>query len=391
MNLRTFCLLLGLSLSSGAATAQASDPGTLLERANAGDAAAQADLAVIYNDGVIVTQNFARAAEWAALAAEAGHAKAQNLLGRYLHTGLGGNRDQQQAVHWLGLAAETGDPDYLNDLANALENGADGSSDPAAAAKFYEMAAKAGHAEAAISLGVLYQEGRGVEQDHAKAKALYEGPAAEGHARAQNNLGLLYVRGQGAPQDYERAVQLFQASAAQGFSKAMRNLGVMYENGFGVPFDEERAVELYRQAGMREAGPALIYDPRLAPPPSDQAALNDLQVMARAGDPVAQFQVAWLLASDVDAPFENKAAAAGLFQDAAKAGHGPSMINLGLMYFHGVGVPLDFVLGQMWVTLAAAAGQKDATTTSMEFASRMTAEQVGQAQRMAEEHAKESR
>ena len=384
----TVCLLLCLTLFSGAAKAQDTDIDALVSKANSGDASAQSELAQIYRDGQRVTQSFQTSAEWARLAAEGGDAKAQNLLGRYLHSGLGGEKDQDQALHWLGKAAETGDAGYLYDLAHALENGADGTSDAAAAAKYYQKAADAGHNDAATSLGVLYQEGRGVEQDFAKARVLYERPASEGHARAQNNLGLLYVRGQGVPQDYERAAELFQASADQGFSKAIRNLGVMYENGFGVPFDEERAVALYRQAGMRDSGLGLVYDPRLAPPPSDQPSLDELQAMARSGDPVAQFQVAWLLASPEDAPHANSAAAARLFRDAAEAGHGPSMINLGVMYFNGNGVPLDFVLGQMWLTLAASAGQKDATAISAQFSTRMTADQIHEAQRMAEERGK---
>lgn len=380
-----FRLLLCLACLSGAALAQDTSLEALTERANFGDTAARSELAQIYHDGLRVTQSFETSAKWAALAAEAGDAKAQNLLGRYFHSGLGGEKDQQKALHWLEKAAASGDPAFLYDLAHALENGADGTSDATAAAEYYEQAAAGGHEDAAVSLGLLYQEGRGVDQDFGKARSLYEGPAANGHARAQNNLGLLYVRGQGVPQDYERAAQLFQSAAEQGFSKAIRNLGVMYENGFGVPFDEERAVALYRQAGMQDSGFALVYDPRLAPPPSEQTALDDLQAMARAGDPVAQFQVAWLLAGSEDAPYANKAAAARLFQEAADAGHGPSMINLGVMYFHGSGVPLDYVLGRMWLTLAASAGQKDASAISAQFSTRMTPDQIREAQRMAEE------
>ena len=162
----------------------------------------------------------------------------------------------------------------------------------AEAAALYGQAAEAGHTRSAVSLGMLYQNGRGVAQDFARARALYEGPAAAGDARAQNNLGLLYVRGHGVPQDYDRAAQLFAGAAEQGLRTAMTNLGVMYENGFGVPQSDAEAARLYRLGGAGETREAatFVYDPRLAPPPSEPQEIAALRDAARTGDPVAAFQ-----------------------------------------------------------------------------------------------------
>ncbi|WP_204115940.1 tetratricopeptide repeat protein [Shimia biformata] len=360
------------------------DPAALTDRAEAGDVAAMTALAFLYHGGQEVLQDFTAAATWATRAGEAGDPRAQNLLGQYYHTGLGVPRDSDQALRWLGMAAESGDPQFLFDYGAALEQSADRTAE---AATVYARAAEAGHVDAAVSLGVLYQEGRGVETDYARALALYEGAAARGHARALNNLGLLYVRGHGVAQDYQKAASLFAAAAEQGLDQALTNLGVMYENGFGVELDEARAAALYREAKRGAEGPGLRYDPRLMPPPEDPALQQALLRAAEAGDPVAAFQSGWLLTGTPGASTVDLSRAARLFHAAARAGHGPSMINLALLYFDGRGVPQDYVLGQMWLILASAAQMPDALTLSRHFHARMTPGQITEAQERAQERA----
>ena len=356
----------------------------LTTRAQAGDAAAQSQLAFLYHEGTGVAQNYAVAANWATQAAEAGVAEAQNLLGRYYHGGLGVAQNQDQALHWLTAAAQSGNPQFLHDLGQALEHGGDGSSDPAGAAQVYAQAAEAGHLNAVVSLGLLYQEGLGVEQDFDRARSLYEVATANGHARAQNNLGLLYVRGNGVEQDYAKAAELFAAAAQQGLPGAIRNLGVMYENGFGVPLDEAYAAELYRQAGYGEptpeSTPTLQYDDRLRPLPEDPGLQDHLRQSATAGDPVAQFQLSWTLTNTESPDIAALREAANLLKAAAEAGYGPAMRNLGILYFNGQGVPQDYVLGRMWLTLAAQAGQSDAADLIQALGAAMTPEQINEAQ-----------
>lgn len=385
-----------LAALSATASAQVMDPDTLRANAEAGDVEAELALANAYHTGDGVTQNYAEAALWAEKAAKQGNAAAQNLLGRYAFGGLGVEQDRTTALKWLRAAAEQGDAQHLYDLGVALESDSEGRTDPEAAVEAYEAAAALGHADAIVALGSMAQTGRGVPQDYARAKALYEKAAKAGHARAQNNLGLLYVRGNGVPQDYERAVSLFSAAAKQGLKPAMRNLGVMYENAFGVPVDEMRAAELYRASGgasdaqntntqVNSSG-ALIYDARLLPLPDD---LTGLERQAANGDPVAQFQLGWGLLNGNTLPHADAARAARLFTAAAAAGHTPAMVNLGVMYFQGQGVPQDYVLGQMWLTRAASSGLPEAQTALDFYANLPTPDQINQAQQMARSNAKQ--
>lgn len=367
------------------ALAQTGTDGSITElraTADGGLAQAQFTLAQLYDAGAEVPRNYAEAARWYRAAAEQGHIAAQNRLGQYLHAGLGIARDPQAALEWLRRAADAGqDPAHGVDLGRALEDGGGF----AAAAEAYAKAAQAGSFDAAVSLGVLYQEGRGVTQDFARALELY-GPAAEaGHPRAMNNLGLLLVRGDGTEQDYARATALFRAAAEAGLKPAMTNLGVMYENGFGIAQSDALATEWYRRAGRLgqlpgDAGPALLYDPRLVPPVMTPDARAALERGASGGDPVDQFMFAYLiLTAPQSAPSDIRRAAL-LMQSAAEVGHVPAMANLGLLYFRGHGLPQDFLLGYQWLTLASGSGLSGADDIIAAYAHRMTPALITEAQ-----------
>lgn len=378
-------LVSGVLLLTAPAQAQDSALSTLMKQAESGSVHAQITLAERYETGDGLARNFALAAEWYARAARTGDPVAQNRLGRLLHGGLGIDADPEAAIGWLRAAAEQGAPEHLHDLAAALE----ATGRPEAlreAAELYTRASEAGHLEATVGLGVLYQNGTGVPQDFARARALYDRAAGAGHARAQNNLGLLYVRGQGVPQDYARAFALFEAAAQQGLKQALTNLGVMYENGFGVPHDEARAAELYRQGGAGQAAPAprsdaaFLYDPRLAAPGTTSEDLEALALAARNGDPLAEFQYAWLLVSQDRPSAGDWQSAAHFFARAANKGLPAAMANLGQLYRMGRGVPQDYVRAQTWLTLAEAAGLATAAPLVTGLQARMTPDQINAAQ-----------
>lgn len=381
-------LLCPLAVVIAFATAPVLAQGDLLAAAEAGDPAAQLAIAERFENGDGVVQNYARAAQWYDRAAETGNREAANRLGRLYHAGLGVSRDLPRAIALLERAAESGKADHLYDLALVIEAAQTDEAALTRAATLYRRAAEAGHLDAAVSLGVLLQNGKGVAQNFAEAAALYQGAADTGHARALNNLGLLFVRGDGVPQNYERAAKLFKAAADKGLPEALTNLGVLYENGFGVPQSDDLAATYYRQGGQGVADPQqtdhLIYDVRLTPPPTDEAGLKDLEKAARAGDPVAEFQVAYLVLEDDLRDPRRDIRAALMMHRAAEAGHAPAMANLSLLYFRGLGVPQDFVLGQMWLVLAGTSGFDGAAGLSAHWSGKMTADQINDAQARAE-------
>lgn len=352
----TFLAALLSVLTIGQAHAQVT---SVIHAAEAGDAQMQAALGQQYLDGRGVLQDYAAAVKWLTLAAEAGEPSAMNNLGKLYFEGLGVQQDIQAAIVWFEKAAQNGTPDMLYDLATVLESTQDATA-LIRAYDLYTRGAAAGHVPSAVNLGVMYQNGSGIPRNLERAKTLYETGVAANHPRALNNLGLLYVRGDGLAQDYPRAADLFTRAAELGLRPALRNLGVLYENGFGVPRDVARADALYRMAGTGETSrPAPVqisYDPRLVPPDTTPEGIAAIEAAVVANDPVAQFQAGWILATRPDAAFAQWQQASALFHAAALRGHGPAMANLSLMYFQGMGVPQDFMLGKMWLLLAKYAG-----------------------------------
>jgi TPR repeat protein len=77
--------------------------------AEQGNAAAQFNLGLIYDNGRGVALNHAEALKWYRLAAVQGNAGAQRHLGELYYDGLGVTQDTARAYLWLHLAAGAGD------------------------------------------------------------------------------------------------------------------------------------------------------------------------------------------------------------------------------------------------------------------------------------------
>ena len=125
------------ALKDGEAAYERGDYATALRLfrtlADLGDAFAQDDLGVMYDNGQGVQQDYAEALKWYRLAANQGDAGGQANLGLMYATGHGVPQDYAEAVKWLRLAAEQGD------------------------------------AAAQYNLGTMYGNGRGVPQDYVQA------------------------------------------------------------------------------------------------------------------------------------------------------------------------------------------------------------------------------
>jgi len=108
-----------------------------------------------------------------------------------------------------------------------------------------------------------------------------------------------------------------RAAAKAGFSRAQNELGVAYMNGDGVAANLQTAKMWLRRASKFE--------------------------------PDANFNLALLLLHTSSSP--NKLAeAVALFAEAAEAGSRSAMFNLGVAYFKGRGVDVDFDLAEHWFT-----------------------------------------
>jgi TPR repeat protein len=99
-------------LASALAVAAAQTAGidaALMAKANAGDAAAQVQVAQAYENGDQVKQSYAQAAAWYRKAADQGNVQAEIQLASCYRDGRGVDRDMEQAAGWYRKAAEQGD------------------------------------------------------------------------------------------------------------------------------------------------------------------------------------------------------------------------------------------------------------------------------------------
>tara|TARA_R100000541_G_scaffold1150_3_gene5151 strand:+ start:1426 stop:2046 length:621 start_codon:yes stop_codon:yes gene_type:complete len=162
MNRITLILATVLSLAFTQVTAQdynkgleaynAMDYATALKEwkplAEQGNADAQYNLGLMYNEGEGVLQDYAEAVKWYRLSAEQGVAYAQFNLGRIYWNGIGVLQDYAEAVKW------------------------------------YRLSAKQGYVGAHFSLGVMYEFGHGVLQDNVTAHMWYNIASANGGENA---------------------------------------------------------------------------------------------------------------------------------------------------------------------------------------------------------------
>lgn len=163
----------------------------LEQRAQAGQAEAQHDLATLYAAGKIVPQDYGLARTWFARAAEGGIANASYNLGVMNQQGLGGPPDLAQALSWYEKAADQGHPEAMYNLGIAYIQGVGVKADTEKGVDYFRRAARAGVAQAAYNLGVLYESNFIGPIDLKKAAEWYRAAAKQGHKEAQDALARL--------------------------------------------------------------------------------------------------------------------------------------------------------------------------------------------------------
>jgi localization factor PodJL len=223
LSLMVLFLCIGLSLGKGGASAAPQIDGVayrhapkptlarLTAMADAGDAGAQAKLALIYLKGDGVPQDQGAALRWSRAAAQAGQPVAQYLLGALYREGAAVPADAATAFRWFAAAADRGNLKAMHNLATAYAQGLGTGKDEAKAVEWFTRAAERGYVDSAFNLAVLYERGLGVPQDLKQALTWYGIAAQLGDAPAEQRAQIL--RGQISQEAAKRA-----AEAAMNFS-----------------------------------------------------------------------------------------------------------------------------------------------------------------------------
>ncbi len=181
-----------------------------------------------------------------------------------------------------------------------------------------------------------------------------------GDKSAMRQLAELYYLGRGGvQQDFVEAARWYERLASQGDARAQASLGLMYARGYGVPKDLAAARRWWSFA----------------------AAQND---------PGAQYNLGVLYATGEGVPQDYRQAAHWLDR-AARRGHVQAQQNIGMLYLEGKGVERDPLRAYFWIKVAALQGDEVAQTALTTVGSRMSADQIQQAEREAGEWMKRNR
>lgn len=166
----------------------------------------------------------------------------------------------------------------------------------------------------------------------------------ENNANAQLSLGLMYELGQGVPKDISQAAEWYIRAASQGKIMAQFRLGALYESGEDGAPDFENAMRWYSRAAA--SGMA--------------AAQHKLGVAYHLGQGVEQ----------------NDKQAVNWLRRAANQGVTEAQIVLGDLLFAFKFAPHTNAPAYMWMSIAAASGDKTAKKKKRFFTIFMTPNQI---------------
>ncbi len=182
-----------------------------------GHVAAQYNVGIMYERGLGVPRQPARAVRWYRLAAERGFAPAQVNLGLLSLAGEGVPKDATEAAAWFRAAADQDDPRGLYSLGRLYLDGSGLGRDPVRACRLFERAARRGHDHARVAFGDCHRDGVGGPADPVAAYAWYwsvrDAPGDPGQA-ARDRLAAMAHTLDAA--QIERAVRLAARYTAGG-------------------------------------------------------------------------------------------------------------------------------------------------------------------------------
>ena len=224
----------------------------ILERirqaATEGDPFAQFEMGLAFEWGSGVEQDFRRAAEFYAKAAEQGHKAAEhNFLLQHV-SGQAKRHHPAAVFSKFENRAEAGDRDAQNNLGLCFQFGYGTKQDYVQAMVWFRRAADGGLATAQFNVGGLYFEGHGVEKDLGIAIDWYTRAAEQRDELALIQLAWIYQKGLGIGIDLKRAFLLYLIAYKQGSSRAATHLGIMFKKGLGVTRDDFLAFQLFLEA-----------------------------------------------------------------------------------------------------------------------------------------------
>lgn len=321
-------------------------------QADAGDQKAALLLGMLYDRGVGVSADPAKAIYWYQQSGQ--NPVTQFIMGTYTTEGKGVAEDKEKGLEMLNQSAqaqfaysdfnlavlkEQSNEDFLPNLITAY---------------------KLGNSHAGIVLADYYLAENNDTDNMNQAREIYSGLAKKGDQYAQLKLAYMLEKGLGAAPDPIAAQQWYTASAEQGNPEAQYLLGQFYQLGeIGEP-DYNLAKQWYQKAAARisMASVALgfIYE---TVDDNYADAIKAYEKASAEGDVLGDYNLALMYEYGKGVPVDYQKAKV-LFTNAANKGVDEAMNQLGGMYFYGWGQPRNTQQALVWYKKAAELGNGNA-------------------------------
>lgn len=227
--------------------------------------------------------------------------------------------------------------------------------------------AEAGEKNCQMWMAQLYKYGRGVERNLPASVDILKKCAAQGQMYCEEMLGDSYRSGLGVPVDYVEALRLFKLSASKGNPYAFNNLGNMYRFGQGVQRDAAEAAKNYRTAAdkgnvLAMANLADLYRLGDGVEKNGELALQWARKASEQNDG-GGWNIVGLLNRDGMGVRRDPAAAIAAFKRAVEPNvNNPAPVayaNLAMMYYVGMGIPVDLDEAARWAEAGVRVNQRD--------------------------------
>jgi len=360
-----------------------------------------------HDDYLRNSQYIVESAKWVSAASDKGNDYAELTLASLYENGYGVTKKDDLAISLYKKSAEQGN--VISQLILAIIYGGKPNG-KVESIKYYNQCAEKGNTTCQFWLGFFFY----IEKKYYDAFKWYSIAAHNGDISSQNYLAGMYFRGHGVVKNVQESASLFKKSADRGDLDAEYIVGLMYFRGDGFQKDHQEASkyftkvveELEKEKSDKFSELKDYYGSINKNASLQNESENDykrkiesvkktwLIYRSRMGrgseySPYPTGKSIWpefylgVIYSKGEGVLQNYEQSAKWFRISASSDDTTSQYNLALMYVKGKGVPKNLLLAHMWSNIASSSGEIQASELRDDIESKMSPEQIKDAQSLA--------
>jgi len=301
------------------------------------------ELALCYEYGTGVEQDYQKAFDLYKAAAENGYVFANQKMAYYLEDAYLGEEDLAGALENFKIAAEAGMHESIYNVGRFYKYAVGIPENPELALKYFNQSAEGGYPQALVELGLAYeQEYGGLEFDAQKAMDYMTQAANEGYPYAQYKVGYYYHYGL-IDTDLPKALEWYGKAYEQGYPYAAIMLGEYYLYNHGGEKDYDKAFAYLKSAEERDViseGLGICYEYALGTEENNTEAFKYYTIAAERDYTSAKYRLG-LCHKYGTGTVENMEEAYRWLSEAAEDENYNAIYETGMMLIEGRGVAKD--------------------------------------------------